>query len=37
MPFLTRATFDYRRRLMAAMIPAHALDALASTGADLFH
>jgi len=31
MPFLTRATFDYRRRLMTEMMRAHGLDALAFT------
>src|SRR6201987_2527074 len=36
MPFLTRATFDYRRRLMSEMMRAHGLDALAFTGADFF-
>src|ERR1700731_3226343 len=36
MPFLTRATFDYRRRLMAEMMRADGLDALAFTGADFF-
>src|ERR1043166_134674 len=36
MPFLTRATLDYRRRLMTEMMRAHGLDALAFTGAGLF-
>ena len=36
MPFLTRATFDYRRRLMTEMMRAHGFDALAFTGADFF-
>jgi Xaa-Pro aminopeptidase len=36
MPFLTRATFDYRRRLMTEMMRANGLDALAFTGADFF-
>jgi Xaa-Pro aminopeptidase len=36
MPFLTRATFDHRRGLMAAMMRANGLDALAFTSADFF-
>src|SRR5215470_14341647 len=36
MPFLTRATFDYRRRLMAEMMRANGLDALAFTSPDFF-
>jgi Xaa-Pro aminopeptidase len=36
MPFLTRATFDHRRGLMAAMMRADGLDALAFTSADFF-
>ena len=36
MPFLTRATFDYRRRLMTEMMRANGLDALAFTSPDFF-
>jgi Xaa-Pro aminopeptidase len=36
MPFLTRATFDYRRARMADMMRANDLDALAFTAADFF-
>jgi Xaa-Pro aminopeptidase len=36
MPFLTRATFDYRRARMAGMMRANDLDALAFTAADFF-
>ena len=36
MAFLTRNTFDYRRRLMGKMMEADALDALAFLGSDFF-
>jgi Xaa-Pro aminopeptidase len=36
MPFLTRATLDYRRARMADMMRANDLDALAFTAADFF-
>ncbi|HEV3186177.1 MAG TPA: M24 family metallopeptidase [Xanthobacteraceae bacterium] len=36
MPFLTRATFDYRRGLMNAMMRDNGFDALAVTAADFF-
>jgi Xaa-Pro aminopeptidase len=36
MAFLTRNTFDYRRRLMRGMMDAHRLDALALLGSDFF-
>src|SRR5215475_10614415 len=36
MPFLTRATFDHRRRLMTEMMRTNGFDALAFTGADFF-
>jgi Xaa-Pro aminopeptidase len=36
MPFLTRATFDYRRAIMNGMMGANDLDALAFTTADFF-
>jgi Xaa-Pro aminopeptidase len=36
MPFLTRATFDYRRARMAEMMRANGFDALAFTGPDFF-
>ena len=36
MPFLTRATFDYRRARMADMMRANDLDALAFTAPDFF-
>ena len=36
MSFLTRTTFDYRRRLMTEMMRASGLDALAFTSADFF-
>src|SRR5262249_45009213 len=36
MPFLPRATFDYRRRLMTEMMRANGLDALAFTSPDFF-
>jgi Xaa-Pro aminopeptidase len=36
MPFLTRATFDYRRARMAEMMRANGFDALAFTSPDFF-
>ena len=36
MPFLTRATFDYRRAAMARMMRANGFDALAFTASDFF-
>ena len=36
MPFLTRATFDYRRALMNAMMRAEGFDAIAFSAADFF-